>query len=156
MGMRALVIDYGRVREVEVDSLADMQGLVGGNVELFGPGAELFDGVDLFVNEEGLSACFPNRCIVANEAMAEAGYVRQFESPWPSKRRSAFIGADEVCTVLYGPILAVGWDDEDGSSVSLTEDQIEAVKTYFDGGDRRTWPGSGAAWVDLLRRRSRL
>lgn len=53
-------------------TLKSLQALVGGNIETFD--IAFGEEVSLYVNEEGLFTCPPNRAIFATEEMAKAGY----------------------------------------------------------------------------------
>ena len=54
-------------------TLKPLQALVGGNIETFD--IAFGEEVSLYVNEEGLFTCPPNRAIFATEEMAKAGYI---------------------------------------------------------------------------------
>lgn len=63
--------------DIEVDeegsTLHDLQRFVGGNIEPFDV---IFGyGISLYVNEEGLFTCPPNRAVYATKGMEEAGYL---------------------------------------------------------------------------------
>lgn len=58
-------------------TLKPLQALVGGNIETFD--IAFGEGVSLYVNEEGLFTCPPNRAIFATEEMAKAGYLSQLD-----------------------------------------------------------------------------
>lgn len=66
--------------DIEVDetgsTLHDLQRLVGGNIEPFD--VIFGEGISLYVNEEGLFTCPPNRAVYATKGMEEAGYLLQF------------------------------------------------------------------------------
>lgn len=72
--MRGLLIQTDRepvVIDIQRDeggsTLHSLQNLVGGNIEAFSP---LFgEGIDLYVNEDGLSTCPPNRAVYATKEM---------------------------------------------------------------------------------------
>lgn len=63
--------------DIEVDetgsTLHDLQRLVGGNIEPFD--VIFGEGISLYVNEEGLFTCPPNRAVYATKGMEEAGYL---------------------------------------------------------------------------------
>lgn len=78
-GIRAMLIATGEPpREVTLlpdkngSTLKSLQALVGGNIETFD--ITFGEEVSLYVNEEGLFTCPPNRAIFATEEMAKAGY----------------------------------------------------------------------------------
>lgn len=79
-GIRAMLIATGEPpREVTLlpdkngSTLKPLQALVGGNIETFD--IAFGEEVSLYVNEEGLFTCPPNRAIFATEEMAKAGYI---------------------------------------------------------------------------------
>lgn len=83
-GIRAMLIATGEPpREVTLlpdkngSTLKPLQALVGGNIETFD--IAFGEGVSLYVNEEGLFTCPPNRAIFATEEMAKAGYLSQLD-----------------------------------------------------------------------------
>lgn len=97
--------------------------------------------VSLYVNEEGLFTCPPNRAIFATEEMAKAGYLSQLDY-------SKVVEMGDFYTVLNGDIVAVGFDPETGESRSLTDGETARVEGYFTVISR---PGSGAKAVDDIR-----
>lgn len=126
--MKALLISYRQVRRIDLMEggngqldLSDLQHRVGGYVEPFNM---LFENVSLYVNEDGMHQCEPNRLIVATQYMADNLRIEPL-SP---------------VTVLYGNIIAVGCDPRTGADRSLTEDETELVKGYFH---ELSKPGSG-------------
>ena len=83
-GIRAMLIATGEPpREMTLlpdkngSTLKPLQALVGGNIETFD--IAFGEGVSLYVNEEGLFTCPPNRAIFATEEMAKAGYLSQLD-----------------------------------------------------------------------------
>mgnify|MGYP000762519881 FL=1 len=68
--------------DIEVDeagsTLHDLQRLVGGNIEPFD--VIFGEGISLYVNEEGLFTCPPNRAVYATKGMEEAGYLSMMVS----------------------------------------------------------------------------
>lgn len=118
---------------------ATFQALVGGNIETFD--IAFGEGVSLYVNEEGLFTCPPNRAIFATEEMAKAGYLSQLDY-------SKVVEMGDFYTVLNGDIVAVGFDPETGESRSLTDGETARVEGYFTVISR---PGSGAKAVDDIR-----
>lgn len=83
-GIRAMLIATGEPpREVTLlpdkngSTLKPLQALVGGNIETFD--IAFGEEVSLYVNEEGLFTCPPNRAIFATEKMAKAGYLSQLD-----------------------------------------------------------------------------
>ncbi len=145
-GIRAMLIATGEPpREVTLlpdengSTLKPLQALVGGNIETFD--IAFGEEVSLYVNEEGLFTCPPNRAIFATEEMAKAGYLSQLDY-------SKVVEMGDFYTVLNGDIVAVGFDPETGESRSLTDGETARVEGYFTGISR---PGSGAKAVDDIR-----
>ena len=145
-GIRAMLIATGEPpREVTLlpdkngSTLKPLQALVGGNIETFD--IAFGEEVSLYVNEEGLFTCPPNRAIFATEEMAKAGYLSQLDY-------SKVVEMGDFYTVLNGDIVAVGFDPETGESRSLTDGETARVEGYFTVISR---PGSGAKAVDDIR-----
>lgn len=145
-GIRAMLIATGEPpREVTLlpdkngSTLKPLQALVGGNIETFD--IAFGEGGSLYVNEEGLFTCPPNRAIFATEEMAKAGYLSQLDY-------SKVVEMGDFYTVLNGDIVAVGFDPETGESRSLTDGESARVEGYFTVISR---PGSGAKAVDDIR-----
>lgn len=73
--------------DIEVDeagsTLHDLQRLVGGNIEPFD--VIFGEGISLYVNEEGLFTCPPNRAVYATKGMEEAGYLSMMDYSSPVK-----------------------------------------------------------------------
>lgn len=94
MQAHGLLIPVGsKPFEVWIDknnSLAELQDLVNGNVDVL---SILGNGVDLWVNEEGLiNGSKPNRAIYATKHMEEVGYLDQLTFGHPVKEaKSIFI-----------------------------------------------------------------
>lgn len=128
-GIRAMLIATGEPpREVTLlpdkngSTLKPLQALVGGNIETFD--IAFGEGVSLYVNEEGLFTCPPNRAIFATEEMAKAGYLSQLDY-------SKVVEMGDFYTVLNGDIVAVCFDPETGESRSLTDGESARVEGYF-------------------------
>lgn len=145
-GIRAMLIATGEPpREVTLlpdkngSTLKPLQALVGGNIETFD--IAFGEGGSLYVNEEGLFTCPPNRAIFATEEMAKAGYLSQLDY-------SKVVEMGDFYTVLNGDIVAVGFDPETGESRSLTDGETARVEGYFTVISR---PGSGTKAVDDIR-----
>lgn len=145
-GIRAMLIATGEPpREVTLlpdkngSTLKPLQAPVGGNIETFD--IAFGEEVSLYVNEEGLFTCPPNRAIFATEEMAKAGYLSQLDY-------SKVVEMGDFYTVLNGDIVAVGFDPETGESRSLTDGETARVEGYFTVISR---PGSGAKAVDDIR-----
>lgn len=145
-GIRAMLIPTGEppremtlLPEKNGSTLKPLQTLVGGNIEPFD--IVFGDGISLYVNEEGLFTCPPNRAIFATEEMEKAGYLSQLDYTKP-------VEMGDFYTVLNGDILAVGFDPETGESRSLTDGELSRVEGYFTVISE---PGSGAKAVDDIR-----
>lgn len=145
-GIRAMLIPTGEppremtlLPEKNGSTLKPLQTLVGGNIEPFD--IVFGDGISLYVNEDGLFTCPPNRAIFATEEMEKAGYLSQLDYTKP-------VEMGDFYTVLNGDIVAVGFDPETGESRSLTGGELSRVEGYFTVISE---PGSGAKAVDDIR-----
>lgn len=125
-GIRAMLIATGEPpREVTLlpdkngSTLKPLQALVGGNIETFD--IAFGEEVSLYVNEEGLFTCPPNRAIFATEEMAKAGYLSQLDY-------SKVVEMGDFYTVLNGDIVAVGFDPETGESRRSRMERLPAWK----------------------------
>lgn len=133
--MKALKISQNSIRPITIKeqdgqaSLEDLQKHVGGYIEPFSP---LFENITLYVNEDGMSQCEPNRLITATQHAAEILHVKP----------------GTPLTVLYGDIIAIGFDPETGECRDLTDSEAQQVKDYFHTTAK---PGSGML-VTLARR----
>ena len=144
-GIRAMLIATGEPpREVTLlpdkngSTLKPLQALVGGNIETFD--IAFGEGVSLYVNEEGLFTCPPNRAIFATEEMAKAGYLSQLDY-------SKVVEMGDFYTVLNGDIVAVGFDQRQGRAGRSRMERLPRGR-YFTVISR---PGSGAKAVDDIR-----
>lgn len=140
--VRALYIPeggYPSVIETKGD-LESLQDLVGGCIEAFGV---LFgDEPLLWVNDEGMFRCMPNRTVLASRAMEEAGYLSQIDG--------SSVRQGNVYTVLFGPIVAMSYErDSDGEDVprDITDEEVAAVIASLGG------PDSGLREVRRIRSR---
>lgn len=112
-------------------ALHSLQQLVGGNIEAF---PVIFgDDICVYVNEEGLYNCPPNRAVYATQGMEEAGYISQLDYDHAVKE-------GELYTVLFGDLVAVGYDPETGEDRDLTDSEVATVSDYFT---KVSTPGSG-------------
>lgn len=92
-------------KDSDGSALHSLQQLVGGNIEAF---PVIFgDDICVYVNEEGLYNCPPNRAVYATQGMEEAGYISQLDYDHAVKE-------GELYTVLFGDLVAVGYDPETG------------------------------------------
>lgn len=105
--------------DIEVDetgsTLHDLQRLVGGNIESFD--VIFGEGTSLYVNEEGLFTCPPNRAVYATKGMEEAGYLSMMDYSSPVKE-------GELYSILCGDLVAVGFDFETGENRDLSADEM--------------------------------
>ena len=109
------------------NSLEQMQMAVEGHVE--NVSVLRNEGIDLWVNGEGLFTEEPNRALFATPEMADAGYIGQFQSD--GEMRSVKPG--ELYTVLFGNVMAIGFDESNGEIASLTDEQVDhAIKLLGD------------------------
>lgn len=133
--MKALKINQTSVRPITIKeqdgqaSLKDLQKHVGGYIEPFNP---LFENITLYVNEDGMSQCEPNRLITATQHAAEILHVKP----------------GTPLAVLYGDIIAIGFDPETGECRDLTDSEAQQVKDYF-----HTTAKPGSAILATLARR---
>ena len=113
----------GPINEVEIDGLKDLQRLVGGYIEPF----SIYEnrGWTIYLNESGLYQCPPNRAIFADDDLVEAGYLSQFSDS------SRVIKKDELYYILFGDIVAIGFDPMTGEDKSLTDEQMDEIKAMF-------------------------
>ena len=114
MQAHGLLIPVGsKPFEVWIDknnSLAELQDLVNGNVDVL---SVLGNGVDLWVNEEGLiNGSKPNRAIYATKHMEEVGYLDQLTFGHPVKE-------GELYSLMEGEI------------ASLPQETIDKLKETF-------------------------
>lgn len=136
--MKGVLIPTGgapRPIDIQKDSdgsaLSSLQQLVGGNIEAF---PVIFgDDICVYVNEEGLYNCPPNRAVYATWGMEEAGYLSQLDYDHAVKE-------GELYTVLFGDLVAVGYDPETGEDRDLTNSEVQTVSDYFT---KVSAPGSG-------------
>lgn len=148
-----LIPTYGQPTDIDIradgsgGTLRALQQLVGGNIELFD--AVFDEDICLYVNDEGLHACAPkcapNRAIYATRSMEESGYLSQMDY-------STSVKEGELYTILFGDIVAVGFDPETGEDRDLTHAEADEVKRYFS---EVSGPGSGAFEVMVVRWSSR-
>ena len=122
-------------------TLADLQRHVGGDIEPFD--VIFGEGVSLYVNADGIGTEPPNRAVYATKAMQETGYLSQLDF-------SRVVQEGELYSVLFGPIVALGFDPETGESRDLSPDDASAVIDYFT----RVSP-AGSGLFEAARIRSR-
>lgn len=107
------------------DTLASLQGLVGGLIEscphVFG------DAPSVFANEEGkVTGLRPNRAVYAAKEHVVAG----FRSPDDPSRP---IAEGEILDVIYGDFVCAGFDEQAGATVSITDEEAARVMDAFSG-----------------------
>ena len=127
MQAHGLLIPVGsKPFEVWIDknnSLAELQDLVNGNVEVL---RVLGNGVDLWVNDEGLfNGSQPNRAIYATKHMEEVGYLDQLTFGHPVKE-------GELYSLICGDFVAFGVDEE-GEIASLPQETIDKLNEHAAG-----------------------
>lgn len=125
MQAHGLLIPVGsKPFEVWIDknnSLAELQDLVNGNVDVL---SVLGNGVDLWVNEEGLiNGSKPNRAIYATKHMEEVGYLDQLTFGHPVKE-------GELYSLICGDFVAFGVDEE-GEIASLPQETKEYIHIKY-------------------------
>lgn len=125
MQAHGLLISVGsKPIEVWIDknnSLAELQNFVNGNVDVL---SVLGNGVDLWVNEEGLiNGSKPNRAIYATKHMEEVGYLDQLTFGHPVKEGKLY-------SLICGDFVAFGVDEE-GEIASLPQETIDKLKETF-------------------------
>lgn len=118
----------------EGSTLHDLQRLVGGNIEPFD--VIFGEGISLYVNEEGLFTCPPNRAVYATKGMEEAGYLSMMVSMMDY---GSPVKEGELYSILCGDLVAVGFDFETGENRDLSADEMSRVAGHPQGG------GSGIA-----------
>ena len=85
----------------EGSTLHDLQRLVGGNIEPFD--VIFGEGISLYVNEEGLFTCPPNRAVYATKGMEEAGYLSMMVSMMDY---GSPVKEGELYSILCGDLVA--------------------------------------------------
>lgn len=120
--MKALLIPVGEEpREIEVEGLADLQELVGGHIDA--AGWVFDDSPALYVNDEGkVNGMIPNRAVYVTEK--EDGCQKWDGGAWAE---------GEVLDILYGPIVAIGFDPRTGEDRDITPEEADRVRERFSG-----------------------
>lgn len=151
MQAHGLLIPVGsKPFEVWIDknnSLAELQDLVNGNVEVL---RVLGNGVDLWVNDEGLfNGSQPNRAIYATKHMEEVGYLDQLTFGHPVKE-------GELYSLICGDFVAFGVDEE-GEIASLPQETIDKlIQNEHAAGDKHEKSTKSLAEVATEARESSL
>lgn len=120
---------------IEIDDTRDIMSHVGGIIDeasgYLPPDALPFN-LSMYVNDEGLYSCQPNRAFYATESMEHEGYY------------SAIDGKPVVSglpsSLLFGNIVITGFDPETGEDKSLSAGEMMDAMNYFQRDSPR---GSG-------------
>lgn len=119
---RGIVFPVGEEpRTVRIDlsnSLEQMQMAVQGLIE--NVNVLRSEGIDLWVNDEGMFTEEPNRALFTTRGMAEAGCISQFSQPGGPMEAAK---ENDLYSVLYGNVVALGFDESNGEIASLTDEQ---------------------------------
>lgn len=105
------------------DVLHGLQGVVGGRVDCLSVRS---DGVDLWVRDDGVFSDVPNRTVLADADMERDGLLSQIDG--------TPVREGEPYTLLFGTVVALGYDPETGESVGLTDEQAASVARDFELG----------------------
>lgn len=120
---------------IEIDGGQDIKNQVGGSFdEASGnlPPDALPFNLSMYVNDEGLFTCQPNRAFYATESMEREGYYSAIDG------KPAVAGLPT--SVLYGNIVITGFNPATGEDASLTAGEMMDVMNYFQ---RESPRGSG-------------
>lgn len=127
--MKALLIPvFGEPREINLQEdengsvLHALQKAVNGYIESFAPLFE--DAPTLWINEEGAYICPANRAVYATASMEKAGYISQIDG-------CTVVEEGDLYTILFGDIIATGFDPETGASRDISSEEIRRVTDYF-------------------------
>ena len=120
---------------IEIDGTRDIMSHVGGIIDeasgYLPPDALPFN-LSMYVNDEGLYSCQPNRAFYATESMEHEGYY------------SAIDGKPVVSglpsSLLFGNIVITGFNPDTGEDKSLSAGELMDVMNYFQRDSPR---GSG-------------
>lgn len=120
---------------IEINGARDIMSHVGGIIDeasgYLPPDALPFN-LSMYVNNEGLYSCQPNRAFYATESMEHEGYY------------SAIDGKPVVSglpsSLLFGNIVITGYDPESGEDKSLSAGEMMDAMNYFQ---RESPRGSG-------------
>ena len=120
---------------IEIDGTRDIMSHVGGTIDeasgYLPPDALPFN-LSMYVNDEGLYSCQPNRAFYATESMEHEGYY------------SAIDGKPVVSglpsSLLFGNIVITGFNPETGEDKSLSAGEMMDAMNYFQRDSPR---GSG-------------
>ena len=120
---------------IEINGAQDIMSHVGGTIDeasgYLPPDALPFN-LSMYVNDEGLYSCQPNRAFYATESMEHEGYY------------SAIDGKPVVSglpsSLLFGNIVVTGFNPETGEDKSLSAGEMMDAMNYFQRDSPR---GSG-------------
>lgn len=111
---------------IEIDGAKDIMDRVGGGFDEASsnlPSDALAFNLSMYVNDEGLYTCQPNRAFYSTEKMEQEGYY------------SAIDGKPVVSglpsSLLYGNIVVTGFDPTTGEDKSLSAGEMMDVMNYF-------------------------
>lgn len=120
---------------IEINGARDIMSHVGGIIDEasgYQPPEALPFNLLMYVNDEGLYSCQPNRAFYATESMEHEGYY------------SAIDGKPVVSglpsSLLFGNIVITGYDPESGEDKSLSAGEMMDAMNYFQ---RESPRGSG-------------
>lgn len=120
---------------IEIDDARDIMSHVGGTIDeasgYLPPDALPFN-LSMYVNDEGLYSCQPNRAFYATESMEHEGYYSAIDGkPLVSGLPSS---------LLFGNIVITGFNPETGEDKSLSAGEMMDAMNYFQRDSPR---GSG-------------
>lgn len=120
---------------IEIDGARDIMSHVGGAIDeasgYLPPDALPFN-LSMYVNDEGLYSCQPNRAFYATESMEHEGYYSAIDGkPVVSRLPSS---------LLFGNIVITGFNPETGEDKSLSAGELMDAMNYFQRDSPR---GSG-------------
>ena len=133
---RAVLVPVGQDPvAIEIDGVRGIMSHVGGTIDeasgYLPPDALPFN-LSMYVNDEGLYSCQPNRAFYATESMEHEGYY------------SAIDGKPVVSglpsSLLFGNIVITGFNPETGEDKSLSAGELMDAMNYFQRDSPR---GSG-------------
>ena len=132
VAVRGVVFPVGEEpRTVYIDlnnSLEQMQMAVQGHIENVNVLRD--EGIDLWVNDEGMFTGEPNRALFTTESMAKVGYISQFSQPGAPMDAAK---ENDLHSVLFGNVVALGFDEANGEIASLTDEQASfSIKQLGD------------------------
>ena len=134
--IRAVLVPVGQDPvTIVINGSQDIMDQVGGifdNASGYLPPDALPFNLSMYVNDEGLYTCQPNRAFYATEIMEREGYFSTIDG------KPAVAGLPT--SVLYGNIVVTGFNPATGEDVSLSDGEMMDVLNYFQRDSPR---GSG-------------